>query len=283
MIDKVKEGGFNAIRIPITFYNHIDNDGNIQSEWLDRVEEIVNYVLDNDMYCIINVHHDVGVNAWINADFDKMDENSEVLKNLWEQIAYRFKEYDNKLLFEGFNEILNSDNEWKYPSNDCFVAVNKLNQVFVDTVRSTGGNNKSRFLIVTPYAASTLSNITKKFELPKDSIEEHLIVDVHSYIQASEFDDVASNLANTFIDNGIPVIIGEFGISNKDTTLEERKEYVDTVLKESKEIGITCFWWDNGGVFNNSKDVNNFAILDRTKLEWFFPEIIKTMNKAISE
>ncbi len=147
-IDAVKATGINAVRVPVTWYNHMDSSYKIDEEWMDRVEEVVNYVLDNDMYCIINVHHDTGENGWLKASETNLEENKKKFAAIWEQICERFGGYGNKLLFEGFNEILNENNNWVNPNKESLNVVNELNQLFVDTVRTTGVNNAERYLIL---------------------------------------------------------------------------------------------------------------------------------------
>lgn len=112
MIDSVKKAGFNAVRVPVTWSQHIDdsNGYKINSEWLARVKETVDYIIDNDMYCILNVHHDVGGESWLKASDSNINANKEKFTALWTQIANAFADYDNRLMFEGFNEILDEDN-----------------------------------------------------------------------------------------------------------------------------------------------------------------------------
>lgn len=112
---------------------------------------------------------------------------------LWTQIATRFKDYDDKLLFEGFNEMLNEESNWGYPGEDGTTAINMWNQIFVDTVRGTEGNNASRVLVVNIYAASSDNGILDEFELPKDSVENSLIVGIHHYSPISDCFDRSGN------------------------------------------------------------------------------------------
>ena len=141
LINEVHNAGFNSIRIPVTYYNHMDDEYNIDKKWLDQVAKIVQYVIDNDMYCIINVHHDTGSDGWLTADATTITQNKKRLAYMWKQIATYFKEYDGKLIFEGFNEILNTSKKWDYAGTTTYDATNQLNQTFVDTVRKSGGKN----------------------------------------------------------------------------------------------------------------------------------------------
>lgn len=141
MLKAVAKQGFQAVRVPVTYYDNCDEEANIDKEWLDRVEEVTNYVLDSGMYCIIDVQHDVGMGAWITADKKDYKTSKKRLERLWEQIAERFKDYDERLIFEGFNELINDQNEWENAEDSNYEVTNKLNQVFVNTVRKSGGNN----------------------------------------------------------------------------------------------------------------------------------------------
>jgi len=280
MIDKVKEAGFGAIRIPVTFFNHMDANGNIDQAWLARVAEVVNYVRDNNIYCIIDVQHDTGSNGWLKADASTFIDTSAKFKNVWTQIATYFKDYNQKLLFEGYNEILNSSNQWNYAGNSSYDVANKLNQVFVDTVRSTGGNNKTRNLIVNTYAASTEPDVIKNFKLPTDTVNNHLIVEAHYYgATQSLVSTVLSRLNNTFISKGIPVIIGEFGSTFK-TSEADRITLASYYVKTAKQYHITCFWWDDGNYTDKAGAKCNYALFDRSALAWYYPSISKALVAA---
>ena len=181
----MKKAGFHTVRVPVTYYDHCDNNGNIDKEWLDRVEEVVNYVLKNDMYCVLTVHHDTGANAWITTNPQKLEKNSKILENLWKQISTRFQNYSYKLVFEGMNEILDSKNQWGESTAEDYNVVNELNQVFVDTVRKCGGNNANRFVMIPSMCAEQETALSNYFELPKDTAQNKLILSVHDYALGS--------------------------------------------------------------------------------------------------
>lgn len=141
MIHAVKEAGFQTVRVPVTYTDHIDENGEIREEWLERVKEIVDYVLDEDMYCVINVHHDTGNNGKITADPAALEENQKRVRDRWTQIATYFQDYGQKLVFEGLNELLDQNNNWECQGEEYAETANQLNQTFVDTVRSCRGNN----------------------------------------------------------------------------------------------------------------------------------------------
>lgn len=263
MIDLVKDSGFNAVRVPVTWYNHMDSDYVIDEEWMDRVQEVVDYVMNDDMYCIINVHHDTGSSGWLRASDTNLEKNKAMFTAIWEQVSARFADYDERLLFEGFNEILNDTNEWYSPDSRAVEVVNELNQLFVDTVRASGGNNGERILIVNTYCAGGNSQVTKGFVLPTDSAEESLVVEAHIYqpynFTAEEFpeavtwkkdslDSYLKNMYVSFMQKGIPVIIGEFGCADKDND-GERQAWAKYYVETCRNYGIKCFWWDNGTAF----------------------------------
>lgn len=274
LILKVKESGFNAIRIPVTWGEHMDGD-TIQAEWLDRVQEVVNYAYNNDMYVIINLHHDDGI--WFNPTEDEYEEDSAKLKKIWEQIAERFREYDDRLIFEGINEerTIGSENEWMGGTAAERTVVNKYLQDFVDTVRESGGNNSERTLIVTSYAASAEEVAMNNLKVPND---RHIIVSLHYYApwkfaegQTTEFGDAEKSeldakfavMKEKFIDKGIPLIIDEFGCVAKADD-ETRAEYYNYYISSAKSQGIKCFVWDNG----LSKGESAYGLLNRHTLEW---------------
>lgn len=301
MISFIKQSGFGAIRIPITYRNHIDSSTNtIDSDWLDRIEEVIQYALRNDLYCIINLHHDVGSNGWLRADLKNYELNSKKFASLWNQIATRFQKYNEHLIFEGFNEILNETNEWDNPTKEDLSVVNKLNQLFVDTVRLTGGNNTSRCLIVSTYGATWNKKVLSAFELPTDSIANRLIVSVHAY-EPKQFclqESLLSNkkgssifrenednllieqlfisLEQTFVSNHIPVIIGEFASFHKNNCAD-RAKHAKSYISYGKQYHITCFWWDSGGQCNIINSIENSCLLDRYNLTWNFPEIVNAL------
>ena len=301
IIESIAQMGFGAMRVPVTYTDHLDENFIIRPEWLARVEQVVNYVLDNDMYCIINIHHDTGSGAWpwLRADPRNIAWMEEKLAVVWTQIAEHFKDYGDRLIFEGFNEILDAESNWNDASRSAHNAVNRLNQVFVDTVRGTGGNNAERFLIVKTYAASTRADVLASFKLPNDSAESRLIVGVHNYgVRSFTWNDwtdtysdwdyvrdglpveaMIRRLYEAFVSQGIPVIIGEFGAENKNNTAD-RIKFAEHYVAAARRYGITCFWWDDGGQALDAEGIRNFALFDRHRNKWHFPEIAEAIIQA---
>ena len=267
LIDGVKASGVSSVRVPVTWYNHMDPvTYEIDDAWMERVEEVVGYVLNDDLYCILNVHHDTGENGWLKASSTDLDTKKEIFTAIWAQISERFGDYGDRLLFEGMNEILDDNSEWVNPSQESLTIVNDLNQIFVDTVRKSGGNNAERCLIVNTYAASGNPYVTSNFKLPTDTASNKLIAECHVYQPfyfTSEFypdettwennkyylDEQLDAIYNNFVQQGIPAIIGEFGCAytkdNMDEILSWAKYYVETCTS----YGIPCFYWDNGSQY----------------------------------
>ncbi|MCR4947164.1 MAG: glycoside hydrolase family 5 protein [Lachnospiraceae bacterium] len=295
-IRELKGLGFNAIRIPVTWAEHMDSDGRIDKAWMSRVKEVVDYAYKNDMYVILNVHHDTGAgdNSWIKASTSNFKENKKRVKKLWKQIAKRFRSYDEKLMFEGFNEMLDENNNWGGPSADANKAVNKYNQLFVNAVRSTGGNNAERNLIVNTYAAQYSGAAVTGFKMPKDSTAGHLIAEVHSYTPAGfvnknvtwvrttdvfdeagkkEIDAAMENLDTFFLDKGIPVIIGEWGAQWKDNAADQAA-FAEYTVSAAEKYGVKCFYWDN-----NSAD--DFKLVDRTNGKAYRRDTVDSIMKAL--
>ena len=269
LIHTVKESGFNAVRVPVTYLEKTDADGKVDEKWLARVKEVADYVLEEDMYCIINVHHDTGGGdgAWLRADSEMYKNGmSERYVYLWEQIADYFKDYDEKLLFESFNEILDKNSNWGGSDKDSYDTVNKLGQLFVDTIRRSGGNNAHRNIIVMTYGASSADSQVSGFKVPNDTAADHLIAEVHIYdpskfcngedktwdsADEKELDKIFERLNKKIITaQNVPMIVGEFGSHdefNTDEYTAERAKYASYFVKTAKKYGITCFWWDEGG------------------------------------
>lgn len=250
LMKMMKEAGFGAIRVPVTWYQEMDDTGKVNDAWMNRVKEIVDYVVDNGMYCIINVHHDTGADggsfkSWLKADEDVYAQTQEKYEYLWKQIAEKFKDYDGHLLFEAYNEMLDKLNSWCFASyaasghwnatvaTSAYSAINSYAQSFVSTVRATGGNNAQRNLIVSTYGAccgsgtwnTHLKDPLKQMQLPTDPAGKgHIIFEVHDYPNIAngvtpaktELDDMISALNMYLVTKGAPVIIGEWGTSNVD-------------------------------------------------------------------
>lgn len=282
-----KEAGFNAIRIPVTWYPHM---GTIQLQWVDedwhwdksawtgyevdpvwmaRVKEVVDYVIDEGMYCILNVHHDTGAasTAWLVAGEPEFEAAKARYQALWQQIADTFKDYDARLLFESYNEMLDPYDSWCFASfatparYDADVAasayrgINQYAKLFVETVRASGGNNALRNLVINTYGAcsgdgtwnSHLTDPLAQLELPE--APGHLAVEVHSYWEADKFDAQKADIDRLFsnLDQhivrrlGVPVIIGEWGGGNVSDEVAAR--FAGYFSQKAHDAGIAALMW----------------------------------------
>ncbi len=299
MIQAIKDAGFNAIRIPVSWHNHVDENFTISTQWLDRVQEVVDYAISRDMFVILNMHHDTHLD-YLYPDSEHFDQSYRYMTTIWQQVGERFKDYDNKLIFESINEprLVGTSVEWNFNESnplckDAADCLNRLNQAFVDTVRAIGGNNADRFLMVPGYAASVDGCKLSVFQLPTDTVEQRLIVSVHAYTPypfalqmpgvknfdaetQPEMNDITrfmNQLYTRYVSKGIPVIIGEFGALSKNN-LQDRVDFTAYYVANATARGIPCFWWDNNAATGNGE---LFCLLNRQKLEFPFPEIVDAL------
>ncbi|MCL1862578.1 MAG: glycoside hydrolase family 5 protein [Defluviitaleaceae bacterium] len=306
-IETIREAGFDVLRVPVTWYPRlVRNCDNytIRDDWMERVIQVVNYGLDAGFFVIINTHHDEYLFSLFDDD---MDDSIHVITRLWEQIAYVFRDYPHKLIFEGLNEprTIGSRAEWNGGTPEERHNVNILNQVFVDTVRESGGNNINRMLMVPTYAAAVVAHAIDDFVLPDDPAndENKLIVSLHMYAPYRFALTLGENMSmgwstqnpedtnaitrgldlayNAFSANGIPIIMGEMGALNRNNT-SSRANWTYFYVTEARNRGIVCIWWDNGrfGTSLSRADGDHFAILDRATNTFPFPEIIDSLMRA---
>lgn len=292
LILKVKEAGFDAVRIPTTWYNHLDSDFNISEEWLARVQEVVDYAYDEGMYVILNVHHE----NWNDPYESTLPDVKKKIKKLWTQIANRFESYGERLIFEGMNEPRwkNTNYEWNGGNAEGRRVVNAYNECFVETVRATGGNNRYRALMIPTYAASASG--LDGFTVPQD---KSVIVSLHAYSPynfamnpsgTTKFDPnntsdtqeltlLAGTLYDRFISKGTGVIIGECGTANKNN-YSDRVNWAGYFPKLFRSKGIPVFLWDNNAYGSGNE---TFGQLHRDTLAWEYPEYIKAFVKAAKQ
>ena len=290
-----KEAGFNAIRVPVTWYPHMeanfkfntysnsiwhpsqdDIGTKVQTAWMQRVKEIVDYVVGQGMYCILNIHHDTGAanTAWLVADEATYASQHARFEAIWQQIAETFRDYDEHLLFEAYNEMLDGDRSWCFASfaapgnynaakaKAAYTAINNYAQSFVDVVRATGGNNAQRNLVVSTYGAcngggnwsSHLQDPLKEMLLPNDPAGEgHIIFEVHSYPEVKNLNNAKNELQNNINDlkkylvkKGAPVIFGEWGTSTEKAYENYRNnmlEFARYFVQQTKQAGMGTFYW----------------------------------------
>nr|AGS51731.1 glycoside hydrolase family 5 [uncultured bacterium contig00037] len=308
MIDAVKNAGFNAIRIPVTWLKAAGGAPNytIRADWMTRITEVVNYAVANDMYIFLNTHHD----EEDRYDFSNsgVDASLVIYKKVWEQIAANFKNYNEKLIFEGLNEprTVGSANEWSGGTAEERANLNKYYQAFVDTVRPSGGNNDKRILMINTYGAFSGAAAVNAVVLPTDPKPNKIIVTIHGYVPynfaypESTTTWSSSNPSDTnpvlgvfqpaydkFVSQGIPVVIGEFGTvstNHNGTTnsLTAREDYTEYYVTQAKAKGIKCVIFDNNLHTYNAADsqVEIFGLLNRSNNTWTFPTIIAALMRG---
>ena len=295
LIDKVKSLGFNTVRVPVSWGKHVSGDNyTIDSAWLARVKEVVDYCYKNDMYVILNIHHDTKSSASASGAgyyprSSAYSSSEKFVTSVWSQAAEYFKDYDYHLIFETLNEprLIGTGCEWfdkwNIPSEvkDAIDCINKLNQKAVDTIRATGSNNRGRLIMCPGYDASIDGATVSGFKLPTDisGNKNRIAVSVHAYSPYNfamnvdrsngatstysssikeELKNLFSTLKSNFRDKGIPVVIGEFGSTDKNNTAERVKWATDyTAL--AKKNNIPCVLWDNNAfaVYNGNSIVLN--------------------------
>ncbi len=289
MIKAVADAGFNAIRIPVRWTEQLSDAQNmvVKDTWLARVKEVVDWALAENMYVIINTHHE----AWLdrNPFYNKQQENNQKLHALWTCIATYFRDYGEKLIFAGTNE---TTVDWSAPNTEQQTVQNSYNQTFVDAVRDTGGKNYYRNLVVQTFACSPYFGLNG-LTIPTDKVEERLSVEFHYYdpyeycgsctyyywgeaykdkgrILTSSTESTITNLfdriTNTWTKKGLGVVMGEYGVSNHytnddmQTQQENMQYYLKCVTGEARKHGFAAFVWDNNA-FNNGPE--NFGIFKR--------------------
>ena len=289
MIDTVKAAGFNTLRVPVSWDDHVSGSGyTINSEWMDRVEEVVNYGIADNMYVILNVHHN---NGWEAPTYANEANAKDRLTKLWQQISTRFSKYGDKIIFETMNEPLSGSDWWG--TQEFFDVVNDLNAAAVSTIRATGGNNAKRLIMIPGYTAGSNDFQLSAIEIPSDN---KLAISVHAYLpyyfafsfpagstdstsvfSPADLDDLFSRLNSRFVSNDVPVVIGEWASTNKDN-LSEREKHAQYYAAKAKALNIPIIWWDNNNAIANSADA--MGLLNRTNNTWYFPTIVTALQNG---
>ena len=308
--------GIKTIRIPVTWHNHIiDENYTIDPEWMKRVKEIVDWSLNAGLYVILNTHHDncqtvtVKYGQGYYPFRESMVESEKFLYNTYRQIALAFNNgYDHRLIFECLNEPrpIRTACEWTYKKGDpvCEEASSVLNEylkLVLKAIRTSGGNNEKRFVMVTPLAASYGGAVNQDFVIPDDSKynpkNPKLIVSVHMYTPynfamnadmsyvtfeeayANELYSDFKNLYETFILRGYNVIIGEMGVTNKNNTAE-RIKWAKYFVSTARKFNIPCIVWDNQNFKNAKSAAENFGLYYRSKGYWSPSELVDAYVEA---
>lgn len=286
MIDGMKAAGFDTIRIPVAWMTNAthlyEGDYTIDADYMDRVEEVVRYARKAGMYVIINDHWDGGWYGMFGSESAETRALAmEAYKGMWQQIAERFRDYSDYLIFESANEELGgrfdensplycSDSVVTYLTDDeRYALTNEINQTFVDVVRATGGNNATRFLLIAGYSTDINQTCDDRFQMPKDTADSKLMVSVHYYDpwsycgassavsatkwgKVSDYEYMDQQLAKMtkFTEAGYGVVIGEYGAlpcsdGLKDNTLAYHTAFLDACTK----YNLTNCLWDCSGLY----------------------------------
>lgn len=286
MIDGMKAAGFDTIRIPVAWMTNAthlyEGDYTIDADYMDRVEEVVRYARKAGMYVIINDHWDGGWYGMFGSESAETRALAmEAYKGMWQQIAERFRDYSDYLIFESANEELGgrfdensplycSDSVVTYLTDDeRYALTNEINQTFVDVVRATGGNNAARFLLIAGYSTDINQTCDDRFQMPKDTVDSKLMVSVHYYDpwsycgassaasatkwgKVSDYEYMDQQLAKMtkFTEAGYGVVIGEYGAlpcsdGLKDNTLAYHTAFLDACTK----YNLTNCLWDCSGLY----------------------------------
>ena len=307
LLNNIAAEGFDIVRIPITWIGYIGDapDYKISEERLRRVAEVVNMARRAGLKVIINIHHDAtyldqfAQYGWlhVNQASQSSSERERITNKfqiIWRQIAEYFINFGDYLIFESFNEVFSL--QWPSPSMEMHDIINDWNRVFVNTVRNTGGNNRSRFLIVKGYASDPEHTINRLI-IPSDPLNavNRLIVSFHYYAPhefthgnrltwgtASEraaVDRMFEDMGRTFKDRGIPVILGEFGLRYNPAIANVQKDFLSHIVGSGHRHGIPSLYWC-GGIIDDG-----FLLFDRNtgRLFPFMESYLQAMMNALQQ
>jgi len=295
-MDGYKAAGFKSVRIPVAWSQYADANYNISPTWMARVKQVVDYAHKAGLYAMINIHWDGG---WMNhPTYDQQAAINAKLAKFWTQIATTFRDYDDTLLFAGSNEV-GMDGTWGAPTAEWAAVQNSFNQTFVDTVRATGGNNAKRHLVVQGYFTN-IDITTVSNTVPTDTVANRLFMEVHYYdpydftlngssniwqwgagatdpnaveTWANEpwVDSEFQKMKTHFVDQGVAVIIGEYGAYLKSQYPgmgTYRSAWTQYVTHSIFQHGLVPMWWDTG------------ELIDRTTGAQKVPTLISTIVNA---
>lgn len=295
MIKGYADAGFGVMRLPVSWTVLMDDEGNIPKEFMNRIEQVVDWIIDSGMYCILNSHHD----GWDEKFTKDYDSAMKLYKKMWEQIAERFKNHSDMLMLESMNEV-GFDDIWNQyggseGKDEAFGILNSMNQTFVDIIRSSGGNNDDRHLLIAAYWTNIDHACDEYFVMPNDP-EERCALSVHYYTPATfcilsedaswgkvqtewgteaEYAELNRNfdkLVEYYIDKGIPVIVGEYGC----TTSNKERHYVELWMTETTKAALSrdicpIIWDTPGGSY------------DRENAKFDYPEFIEGLTALADE
>lgn len=288
LIDAVKAGGFNTIRMPVTWYPHLyleNGEYKVEDKWMAYVKKFVDYAYKQDMFVILNMHHENFIDVSQFTD-DTLKDATQKLTGVWTRLSEEFKDYDQKLIFEGMNEPRERENpsntEWGDGDTNSWNYINKLNKVFVDTVRGQGSSaNKERLLMLPGYHAGNSSVTIRAIDVPSDA--GNVALSVHAYSPyffcadtsqyanhtypgksgynvdyRQELETMFNSFKSIIAEKNVPIIMGEFSASDFDNT-ESRVNWAKDYLSMAKDAGIPCVLWDNNVVAADIEDPESSA------------------------
>lgn len=284
LFDRLVADGFGAVRIPITWRDHLDAKNQVSQVWMDRVQAVVEMALARGLFVIINLHHDGGgdpengawIKDWAMDDWDRFNTRYTAL---WTQIGQRFAKYDEHLVFESLNEVGFDDLD----KDDGYALLNQINQRFVDLVRAQGGRNATRHLLIAGYNTDVEMTASLRFQMPQDPAGR-LILSLHYYTpwqfcvadrqfhwgnkqEQGVMDFKVQTIRKSFLDKGIPVLIGEYG-THPANDPADRVAFCAAFVQRCTALGIPTFLWDNG------------EVLDRTRLTWRLAGLLPAIQAA---
>lgn len=285
LIQTVADYGFTTIRIPVTWYKFMDESYNIDPVFMARVQQIVDWSLEEGLFVILNTHHE---GEWLIPTEENYEQVSEQLCAMWTQIGNHFADYDERLVFEGMNEPRVGD-DWN-GNRSYYQVVNKLGNDFVNTIRGLDGYNSTRFLMVPCYAASSSGWIWGFYEFPED---ERVILSLHAYLpydfalntqgtdswkvndpQATrDIDQLFGDINAFLLENGNAVVIGEFGSMAKNNNLQARIDHAAYFTKAAATYKVPIIWWDN----NAFTDGETFGLIRRNFNDCLYTGIVEAM------
>ncbi|MBO7514163.1 MAG: glycoside hydrolase family 5 protein [Lachnospiraceae bacterium] len=310
LIQTVYDAGFRTIRIPVSWHGHVDPETmKIDEAWLSRVQEVVDWSLDAGLYAIINIHHDNDKNdkgLYLYTSYDELETSKKYVTAIWSQVAERFADYDEHLIFETMNEprAVGTSYEWWVAAagkegQEVIDCVNQLNQTIVDTIRGQGSEaNRKRYIMCPGYCASPDFVTPAAFALPTDDqalAENRILVSIHAYrpynfalagpnegsntdkftvnkaTDRADIDSFMKAVYNKYVSKGIGVVIGEFGARRKNENDRARTEFAAYYVAEARNYGMTAIWWDNH-VFSGSGEI--FGLIRRKECKIEFPHIL---------
>ena len=296
---KLKKYGFKTIRFPVTWMNFMDESGKVDKDWMARVRQMVDWIINSNMYCILNVHHDGFTNNWLS----KGENAKEKFILLWKQIANEFKAYDEHLIFEGMNDI-------EYNGKYNYTLLLIFNQAFIDIIRNSGGYNKDRLLVLSGANKDIDLTCSEDYKIPYDPSNK-IAISIHYYIPVyftverdddpwyyydgegvkviitpmtkwgndnhyKEMFSYFETMKKTFIDKGIPVVITEIGVvTEQQKEIESIREYLFFEFSMSVSYNgiMSCLFDKSNKIF---ADINFF---DRINYKWFDEKIGENFRK----